>query len=210
VGRFSASGYCNVCRIASFREASGAHPVSSRIDEMVKMVVASALNEDGEQLFPRTWNRDFIDLPEIRSQRQPTFSEGVMKIIPVLLEEREASLAIERPQALAPSASGGGQPKAGAHAFRPFRTTWLRKQHTPEDLIRFWLGHANLNITDAYSKLHEDVAFRKKVAEQARSCSQLHPTRTVVNFRVRIMKVKRKNGSPARTRTSNISVNSRG
>lgn len=29
-----------------------------------------------------------------------------------------------------------------------------------------WLGHANQSITDAYSKLHEDVAFRKKVAEQ--------------------------------------------
>lgn len=54
----------------------------------------------------------------------------------------------------------------GAHAFRRFRTTWLRKQHAPEDLIRFWLGHANKSVTDVYSKLKEDVAFRKKVAEQ--------------------------------------------
>ena len=59
-----------------------------------------------------------------------------------------------------------GQPKSGAHAFRRFRTTWLRKQHAPEDLIRFWLGHANRSITDVYCKLKEDVAFRKKVAEQ--------------------------------------------
>ena len=58
------------------------------------------------------------------------------------------------------------QPKSGAHAFRRFRTTWLRKQSAPEDLIRFWLGHANQSVTDGYCKLKEDVAFRKKVAEQ--------------------------------------------
>ena len=59
-----------------------------------------------------------------------------------------------------------GQPKSGAHAFRRFRATWLRKQHAPEDLIRFWLGHANKSVTDLYSKLKEDVTFRKKVTEE--------------------------------------------
>jgi integrase len=59
-----------------------------------------------------------------------------------------------------------GQQKASAHAFQRFRTTWLRKQHAPEDLIRFWLGHANRSITDTYCKLNEDVVFRKNVAEQ--------------------------------------------
>lgn len=54
----------------------------------------------------------------------------------------------------------------GAHAFRRFRTTWLRKQHAPEDLVRFWLGHANKSVTDGYSKLKEDVTFRKQVVEQ--------------------------------------------
>ena len=59
-----------------------------------------------------------------------------------------------------------GQPKTGAHAFRRFRTTWLRKQHAPEDLIRFWLGWSNKSVADVYSKLKDDVAFRRKVAEQ--------------------------------------------
>src|SRR5258708_3012880 len=58
------------------------------------------------------------------------------------------------------------QPTMGAHAFRRFRTTWLRKQHAPEDLVRYWLGHANKSVTDGYSKLKEDVTFRKKAAEQ--------------------------------------------
>jgi integrase len=57
-----------------------------------------------------------------------------------------------------------GQPKARFHAFRRFRTTWLRKNRTPEDLIRFWLGHADETITDGYSKLREDVEYRKEVA----------------------------------------------
>jgi hypothetical protein len=59
-----------------------------------------------------------------------------------------------------------GQPKAGFHAFGRFRTTWLRKSRTPEDLIRFWLGNADETLTDGYSKLGEDVQYRKEVAEQ--------------------------------------------
>ena len=59
-----------------------------------------------------------------------------------------------------------GQPKAGFHAFRRFRTTWLRKNRTPEDLIRYWLGHADETVTDGYSKLREDVEYRKEVAEK--------------------------------------------
>jgi hypothetical protein len=56
--------------------------------------------------------------------------------------------------------------KAGFHAMRRFRTTWLRKQRAPEDLIKSWLGHAEQSVTDSYSKLADDVAFRKQVAEQ--------------------------------------------
>jgi integrase len=59
-----------------------------------------------------------------------------------------------------------GQPKAGFHAFRRFRTTWLRKNRTPEHLIRFWLGHADETVTDGYSKLREDVEYRKEVAAE--------------------------------------------
>lgn len=56
--------------------------------------------------------------------------------------------------------------KAGFHAFRRFRASWLRKNRAPEDLIRFWLGHANQSVTDAYSKLSGDVEFRKDCSEK--------------------------------------------
>ena len=57
--------------------------------------------------------------------------------------------------------------KAGFHSFRRFRATHLRKNRVPEDLLRFWLGHANKTITDDYSKVKDDVAFRDEVACEA-------------------------------------------
>jgi hypothetical protein len=39
----------------------------------------------------------------------------------------------------------------------------------PEDIIRFWLGHASSEVTDRYSKLSEDedAEFRRSVAASA-------------------------------------------
>jgi integrase len=62
---------------------------------------------------------------------------------------------------------GIGREKCGFHAFRRYRVTWLRKQRVPEDLLRFWIGHADKSITDGYSKVKEDVEFRRLTAEQA-------------------------------------------
>lgn len=56
--------------------------------------------------------------------------------------------------------------KTGFHSFRRFRVTHLRKQGTPEDLLRFWIGHGDKTVTDRYAKLSEEVAFRKAQAER--------------------------------------------
>ena len=53
------------------------------------------------------------------------------------------------------------QPKCGAHAFRRFRLTHIRKHAVPKDLERFWMGHDDEEIGDIYSKLKEDVEFRQ-------------------------------------------------
>src|SRR5712692_11353336 len=58
------------------------------------------------------------------------------------------------------------QPKCGAHAFRRFRLTWLRKNDVPKDLERFWMGHEGEEIGDRYSKLKQDVEFRQAVAKK--------------------------------------------
>jgi hypothetical protein len=59
-----------------------------------------------------------------------------------------------------------GCKKTGAHAYRRFRLTWLRKNNVPKDLEHFWMGHDDEEIGDIYSKLKQDVAFRKEVAER--------------------------------------------
>jgi integrase len=45
--------------------------------KVVKMVVASAVNAEGEQLHPRKWNHDFIGMPILNreKQRRPTVTE---------------------------------------------------------------------------------------------------------------------------------------
>jgi len=196
----------------------------NNVVQVVKMVVASAVNENGERVHPRTWNHEFIDLPEVKNQRQPTFTSAVMDAIAGGSKGREQMLFVllgatgmrigealgleiekhissdfstlyirqkvwrgqiqpflksengvrdvDLPTSIAavlnefvgartsgllfcsknglpllqsnllrlslhPLLKKLNQPKMGAHAFRRFRTTWLRKQHAPEDLLRF-------------------------------------------------------------------------
>ena len=54
----------------------------------------------------------------------------------------------------------------GFHSLRRFRTTHLRMQQCPEDLIRFWLGHGSNSVTDRYSKVAEQREWRKEWAEK--------------------------------------------
>ena len=49
---------------------------------IVKGVVASAINENGEELFPRKWNEQYIDAPIVQDQNQPsTNSDGVSAVL---------------------------------------------------------------------------------------------------------------------------------
>jgi hypothetical protein len=41
---------------------------------LVKLVVASAIDNEGEELFPRKWNHDFLDMPIEENPRQPIHS----------------------------------------------------------------------------------------------------------------------------------------
>ena len=53
------------------------------------------------------------------------------------------------------------------HSFRRFRVMHLRKNRVPWDLEKFWIGHANKDVTDKYAaQLKEDVDWRKDVAEK--------------------------------------------
>jgi hypothetical protein len=47
-----------------------------------------------------------------------------------------------------------GTHKAGNHAFRRFRNTFLRNYtECPEGLYKYWLGHAGKDMSDLYDKI---------------------------------------------------------
>jgi integrase len=64
--------------------------------QVVKMVTASAICDDGEEMYPRKWNAEFIDFPDVTGQHTPVFkgnaveqivskAEGKMRILYALL-----------------------------------------------------------------------------------------------------------------------------
>ncbi|MFY9527379.1 MAG: tyrosine-type recombinase/integrase [Candidatus Acidiferrales bacterium] len=72
-------------KVVTHLSEGGLSPKSIRnIVQMVTMVMASAVSEDGEEIYPRKWNYEFADMPVVDKQHQhtPTFSgENVTKII---------------------------------------------------------------------------------------------------------------------------------
>jgi integrase len=228
--------------------------------QVVKAVVGSLLTDDGEPVFPRKWNHEFIDLPIVKNQHQPTLSQeeieqiinnaqswyrvcfcllagtgmragealaleigdiddGLVRVRQNLFNRtldtpktaagvREIDLAPELAEMLRQyignrtsgfafhTRSGGpvlqrnvlrmlhgilkrmGKPKLGFHAFRRFRVTHLRKNMVPEDIIRFWIGHSPKTVTDVYSRVKNDIQFRKGVAEKVGLGFELPPAST--------------------------------
>jgi hypothetical protein len=52
----------------------------------------------------------------------------------------------------------------------------------PYDLIRYWIGHAEREITDIYSKVRDDVPFRQEWATKAGigfELPNLHPNHVI-------------------------------
>lgn len=215
---------------------------------VVKMIVASALTDDGEQIYPRKWNHEFIGLPivDTTKERRPTLTaeqvsaivsnaKGRYKVLFALLagtglrigealalkgtdldqdchvihvrrsiwngqeqspKTANAVRSVDVPEALVALlreyasdkagylfATKSGRPlvqrnvhrtlqhlagKVGFHAFCRFRIATLRRAHVPEDLLRFWVGHAASNITDLYAaQLRNDTQFRREWVERA-------------------------------------------
>ena len=217
---------------------------------LAKLIVSSAIDEDtGDELFPRKWKNEFLDVPLIKDQKQPVFDEKTMSAIvekargqdqilyallaasglrageafglevqhlspdcrTLTIKQSLWETHIQTPKtrsayrkvdvsiplaallkhfvgdrqtgflftnakgkplsqtnvvrrSLHPILKGLGIEKTGFHAMRRFRATWLSKQRTPENLIRFWLGHGTTSVTDIYVKLAEEDDYRKEVA----------------------------------------------
>ncbi len=60
-----------------------------------------------------------------------------------------------------------GTNKAGNHAFRRFRNTYLRNYtQCPEGLRNFWMGHSDESMDALYDKIKENVKFRREMADK--------------------------------------------
>jgi integrase len=63
--------------------------------------------------------------------------------------------------------SATGTHKAGNHAFRRFRNTYLRNRaNCPVGLYQYCLGHAEVSMSALYDKIKEDNPFRLEWAEK--------------------------------------------
>jgi len=78
-------GEINNLKVKELVERMSAELAPSSIRDymnIVKGVVSSAIDDNGEMLFPRKWNAEFIDAPLITNQHQPsTTAEGMAKIL---------------------------------------------------------------------------------------------------------------------------------
>jgi integrase len=239
--------------VAELTKAGLAAKTIVEIVAVAKKVVKSAQDDRGNEMYPRTWNHDFMDLPVVKESEQfrPTVespevstiiqsSEGQFQVLYALLatsgmrigealairietdpkrahisgdcktlhvvtsiwsgnqqapktdgSQREidlpSSLALYLKDYIGSRTSGWlfeseeGTPLwprniardslsklnvPGFHVFRRFRLTNLREAGVPEDIIRFWIGHADRSITDRYSFMKRRLALRRQWAER--------------------------------------------
>lgn len=221
----------------------------SQVQALVKAVVASAVDSNGNQLYPRTWNPDFIDAPVIKRSdlKAPVIAvEGIQEALRRSQGQEQAlysllagtglrigeALALRRDSwnprtriirvdstLLHGTGTIQAHPKTEAgvrevdvhpllnevlcksvrpesqllftdsnrplvystvnrrlrglgitealHAFRRFRATHLESQKVPRALIKYWMGHADSDITEGYMRMGKDLGFRRQECERA-------------------------------------------
>jgi integrase len=237
-------------RLVERLSGKGLSPATIKnITLVVKLTVASAVDEDGNALYAVKWNSRFIDAPCVdpTKQHRPVFTAeqvgrivnaatGRMQVAVILLAcsglragelcglERKhfdgSALHIEQEvwggQVLPPKTPNSRRvidlhpdaadlikqfigdrstgfilstrtgkpmnqrnlmrefykvlesleiPQSGFHSFRRFRNTFLRNSRCPDGLLKFWMGHANRDMSDHYDRVREDVQFRRDVAK---------------------------------------------
>jgi integrase len=122
--------------------------------QVVKSVVASAVNEEGEQLFPRKWNHEFVDMPVVDKSKQNTphfTSEVVTGILKSSKGYKQMFCAL----------LGGTGLRAGEaigleidkHISEDFRTLYIRQKVRRTKLELFLKTDAGRRAVDLCPKL---------------------------------------------------------
>lgn len=105
---------------------------------VVKFVVASAVNEEGEQFYPRAWNHEFVQLPMVIKEKQnrPTITEAEISAMLNSMKERDAVLValvagtgLRIGEALAVRTDDFDAP---ARVLQVRRSAWRRREQAPK------------------------------------------------------------------------------
>jgi integrase len=126
----------------------------------------------------KAWHGEIHDyLKTENGEREIDLPEDVAKLLVEFIGDRKSELLFRTRNGkqwsqsdilrrhLHPALEEVGFEKAGNHAFRRYRNTFLRNHtHCPESIINFWLGWGEEGMSGRYDKIKEDVAFRKEVA----------------------------------------------
>jgi integrase len=107
--------------------------------QVVKLVMASAVDEEGEQIYPRKWNHDFIQLPVVRRDKQhrPVVTEADLREILSKVKKRKyavlfavlAATGLRIGEALALRSSDFGPDCRLLHVRR---SIWRRQEQEPK------------------------------------------------------------------------------
>lgn len=147
-------------------EAAGLHIEDLDLDNCVIHVQRSVFN--GREQPPKTVNA--VREIDIDPQLALLLKEhtGERKSGRVFEAENGSPISDSnvRKRVLHPLLEKLGIPKAGFHAFRHSRVTILRKNGTPEDLQKLWIGHSSLRTTDRYSHTQEEIEYRRLEASK--------------------------------------------
>jgi integrase len=107
--------------------------------QVVRLVIASAVDEEGQEIYPRKWNHDFIQLPVVckKKQHRPTVTESDLADILSRTSERKyvvlfallAATGLRIGEALGVKAKDFG-PNCGVLHVR--RSIWRGKEQEPK------------------------------------------------------------------------------
>jgi integrase len=127
----------------------------------------------------QVWNNSVEDPKIAAGTREIDLDPGLAELIKKHIGDRKSGYIFPNEnggalhqsdvlrRSLHPILKGLGLQKQGFHGFRRFRVTHLRKQRTPENLIRFWVGHSGKSVTDRYDQVQGDIEFRRSAAAAA-------------------------------------------
>jgi hypothetical protein len=137
---------------------------------IVKAVVASATNEDGDELFPRKWNPEFIDAPIIKHQRQPSTNKQGMEAI---LREAQGVYRV-----LYALLAGCGPMRAGEalgleidkHISEDFRTLYIRQKAKRREIQPYTKTQSGTELECEDGEIiGRDIDLSKDLAEVLRN-----------------------------------------